>query len=389
MTEAEFVSLAERAALSFVTKLSLPSETAIFYHGDSDGCASAALMSAAIRTINGWFPGHVIAIGTEEFNFEKVSRYIQSSSVRDAIFLDISIHSRAQVFDRTIRALRSIAVIDDHTSDWNERRDNLLYLNPQQAIANLTRSIPASALLWYLTSNALGEKAAWVSLVGLINDGCEKAYPDVLEICQRRYSTIAKTHGTSRSDTNMTVAGFREITRRVNASLLTDRADSNIAYKALLESLLRDKPEELLDISSRIGGELFSSEKIISSEIEIAWSDFETRSRFDEKTKSIFFEVESKFRISSIVSTLISLKFLEYIIFVYQQLGDQCLIEVRRRRGGRVDLTEVLRACCAQIPCFAVGGHPGAAGASVAPAQLDRFRALFLSKIADVPIQNR
>ena len=79
----------------------------------------------------------------------------------------------------------------------------------------------------------------------------------------------------------------------------------------------------------------------------------------------ILLKIKSKFKISSIISTKLSMKNPHKTIIVLQESGKGKIFMSARRQDYKVSVNDLLERCTRNIKNSSAGGHIPAAGASV------------------------
>jgi hypothetical protein len=88
--------------------------TAVVYHGDVDGAIGAAYGRLALLAANQSIETPTHWVGTEEYDFGELRRWLGDLEVASAAFFDISLENSPAVIDDVLRAVENVIFVFDH-----------------------------------------------------------------------------------------------------------------------------------------------------------------------------------------------------------------------------------------------------------------------------------
>lgn len=287
-------------------------KTTIFFHGDADGCCSAALILTALKT-----PARLVPI-LEPSDLERKAR----RHFGNALFLDLG-----TVTGKIVRRFSNAMVIDHHIGP----RLPCVHINPT---LDGKRAYPVSYLVYRMFG---GPKR--IALAGCIGDWfLPKAF-------YKPGGTIEDAYYKS---------GPGRIARAIDSTcaLLGERGAT-----LCVRSLLR----------GHVSGEMWRCLEIVSDEVDRA---VECNLRTDGKLASLVFS--SRHRIKSQVAQLLKVRYKNKIIFVGQSVGGNRLKFSLRESRKYVNLNSAVRESLKGL-AGGGGGHFMAVGGWVVKKDFDDF----------------
>lgn len=351
-------------AATFLQSIGFSDRVGFFYHGDPDGSCSAALLSAALEK-KAVHPLTHYWVGTHEFSFSLLLDKVGQRQLDHLIFLDINLQSSSG----TLEALRSltdgrILIYDDHVLRTADIPPGITFLNPNILSPG---HVPCPASLFaYLVlagdqSAPVDITAASVAAIGLLADG---GFPD--------WRGSLPTGIPSKDD----LAHFARLISSYYLDVPTCSAPDpalELLRKVVLDKVpLSTVPQTDLNLR-----QLTESSRHVSSELRRNLDRYRRDpSAFSETiagTDLVFFEVASTSRIVSLAATQIRNGLRNTVVCSFQRFGELTMIELRSPRGCAIDLAQLLSRVFAKLPAINFGGHPRAAGASIATNDLGAF----------------
>jgi len=312
----------------------------IFYHSDTDGLCSAALMFAYL---------------TKELSIQDVKlQCLSIDEIQSVVVFSPSIFVDLPVLPQKIEnpQKQPILIIDHHMiSDKIIRDNNVFYINPRENDPEVYK--PASFVVFSLFEQYEAiKKRAFIAAVGIIGDRGDKND----EGCKNFVEKFDKDSVLKLSEV---ITGVVEINKKnfnfnaISSGLIKFLLEQNSAEDFLT------KPSEYLEQADEFQKNL--KKAICLSKIE----------KLNDVV--LFVQIDSKFCSSSIISNLMADKYSDNTIFVVsksqfknQRIKISC-------RSKLLDCNHLMRQIASQIPDSNGGGHERAAGLIIPVKYFQKF----------------
>jgi len=327
----------------------------VVFHRDADGTTSAALMLRC-------FPGEHLPVESPGIDNEVIES-IEKKDPELVVFLDLPV-------DRDIDDIREmekrfkILVIDHHIVENDINSDQTLFINP--CLQKKGVYLPAAYLV-YRVLEEIGKPVkglGWISAIGVIGDYGFKECEDLLDEVKKRKPEYLKGHP---RESRLGLAGD------LISHAITIAEDKGV--EKALHSLLKAKSFEEFETTK----ELVSWKGKVEKEVEKVVNSFEEEKESHPTKKAAFFEMKSKYSITSTVATILSEKNPDTILVIKRDVDDGYKVSFRNQ-SGRVDLNKLVNKTCKGIGTG--GGHMRAAGAFVT--DWETFKKRFLEALPKV-----
>lgn len=292
----------------------------IFFHDDTDGCCSAAIVLALLRQ-RGLKP----LLGTGEIDEETFNRFAKEK-LDAAIFLDYAVDQYPQWLKHWKG--KPVLVIDHHpvTNDLNKL--GFLYVNPRLKDAKVY--VSASQIVFPICKKAGLEGKDWLERVGGTGDRAIEGGSDE----KRATELVDAVKAVEHEDGLVSLAG-------VLAGL--ERLDRFIYSEKYMK--IHQKYEHELNIQL---------EKFRAVEMETI----------------IFFETRSNYSLTSSLANRLFEIYPDKTLIIYRCDNRWCKLSSRSRK---YDMDKILKEVTAAVGGKG-GGHPVAAGAKIPVGKFVTFR---------------
>ncbi|MFB6088184.1 MAG: DHHA1 domain-containing protein [Candidatus Aenigmatarchaeota archaeon] len=321
----------------------------IVFHGDGDGVTSAVQVSKYLENAG----KEVILVEPNDkagiyLSNELIERVKEAENI---VFVDLAIDQTGvpeKIHDE------NVLVIDHHTidEDLNER-ENFTHINPRFYNSNLY--LPAAYLCYRILNE---EKFLWIAGMGVVSDYGVKDCQDLMKELEERHPELVEK-GLTQEKSQESKIGFY--------SKLINSAKGVKGNKGLKEAynILHDC-EDHKDIMS---GRLIKYHEKFEGELKRLIDDFEKNATHYSKSNSYVYKIDSKYRISSTLSTVMSERKPGSIIFVLRE-NSSLQLNVRCQTD-RTDVSKLVKELVEGIGKG--GGHPNAAGGKIPESNKERF----------------
>jgi single-stranded DNA-specific DHH superfamily exonuclease len=326
----------------------------LFYHNDPDGIASATLI---LR----FFPDFQAIPRKGPIMDRAFVRDIVERSPDTVVFLDMPVDQEY----RKIKGIRkglpgvTIAVLDHHIFERDLNQIGILHINPRFRKKGIY--LP-SAWLVYRMLEKLGldvKGLVWIASIGIIGDYGITDARDVLEECRLEYPYLLRG--------NPMKSRLSDAAKTLSAAItLKGMKGADEALRSLRKC---DYFEDLMGIKK-----LKHWRKVVDEEIRELVRGFDKAK--ETRGVVIFYKIESRLNLGSVISTIISEKHPEDIIVIRKKSGEGWKVSVRNQ-SGQYNVGEIVKRAVKGLGSG--GGHEKAA-AGVVP-KWREFRKRFLEEV--------
>ena len=310
--------------------LSSVEECSLVYHGDSDGVCSAALIYKFLKN------KVKMASTNDSYGIHVTEHLIERlNDTKKTIIVDLA----ANQWD--YKKIKSGVLLIDHHStkkDLNKEK-NFIHANPR--IENPDAYIPASLLVYDLlrSIDKNMEKYAWIAGVGVIGD---KGDFERVETKEKFEDLEFISH---------IIESNKGVYRKKGIEK---------AYEVLKDA---ETPKDVLDSS------LIKAYHKFQKAVNDTILDFKYHSQYFEKKNAYIYKVYNKYKLTSVVATILSSREPDAAFFIYKR--DKVLSMSGRCQSARINLAKLMEKLTEGIGSG--GGHPPAAAASIPIENADKF----------------
>ena len=330
-------------------------KTVIVYDTDGDGIGAAVILSKTLKKLSGKYPKIVPRNhGLSLINDEMVKKVKGFDSV---IFLDMTVDEEPEYVLRLAKKAR-VMIIDHHQPRKNLNRKNVLHVNPVFWEKKIPSSQYCTSKITYdICSKLVDNDFDWLAGMGMINDKAENSWKVFLKKIYDKYDITPKS--------------FELVNDIITSSyMFSKNKNINTSYKACLES---GSPVDILEGKNVPSRKLKMFYNAVEKEIESTMKKWEKNVEIFEGKSLIILELDSKFSISSTISTKISFEKPHYTVLVSRKDGKFVSISLRRQ-DRKVDCGMLAKKLTKNLKNSSGGGHAPAAGIKIMKGDWKKLR---------------
>jgi len=346
----------------FLDRISAAETLALIYHGDADGCCSAALLHLTVEARLGKKPDFLHWIGTHDLSFTKTPGYLADTRPKHVIFVDLNIESQPSIIKKIECEVGSrILIYDDHVSQYKPHSSSVVYLNPRQFGA--VRPVPPCCIYALRVQRAFSSvDADWLAGVGLVGEGLAGNYP--------QFMNSLPNH-----------AALSKVARLINAGYLRDEQTGNEVLRMMLNATTDSGLSGILKREGKRVEKLYSIREAVDAEVDRSVTAFDKHARKQSFKGFGFYvyEVLSDYRILHFVASTIYRQRPNVVVLTHQLYDNKRVVEMRSSMES-MNLPTLLEKALDNVTYYNFGGHPAAAGASMPPESFP----IFLERLVDI-----
>lgn len=325
----------------------------ILFHIDTDGCTSGALMFKLLKRF-GKTP--VSSFPCTPTLPDNVIKRINDSLPDLIIFVDLSVDQHKDKILKLSEG-KKLIIIDHHQIQNDMNRSNIIHLNP---MFKSETYYPCAKFIYDLFDL---DAFDWMAAAGVVGDSGTPEWGDFIDEVMEKYGFKPK------GDSRKSLLG--KIDEMISAGrILRNSEGAMMSYEILCKS-------ENIDDFIEKASELEEWRSIVESEISKLEDNFD---QFKEVHDDLYyFDIRSKMNISSVMSTILGLKYKDKTIFLSKRKNNMMKIHLRRN-DGKVDLSSLAKKAISKFDHAAAGGHRNAAGGHVLAIDFEDFKENFLGE---------
>jgi single-stranded DNA-specific DHH superfamily exonuclease len=332
----------------FVKNLNKEDQIAVLYDTDSDGICSAVITIKSLKK-RGFEVERYIPCTHANFNSVRL-KALKEEGINKIIVLDFAGDQYKEEFVDEINIFDSVLIIDHHKIYADINSEKITFIKAQYLRKDLDGSdYCTSKMAFDLFSSIKNiDDLDWVAGIGLVTDLSDKHWQDFLKKVYKKYGL---SHSKLIDIGNVIDAGRQIAPPQVE--------------RALEVALEADNPEDILNSSfSKIA-------KKLQNEIEFWINKFEEKA--ENKGNIWLYEIDPSASIGSVISTILALKYPEYVILVSRHRNNGVSINARNHSAKRA-VNDLLEKAVKGFKGANAGGHRPAAGAFVRKKDYAEFK---------------
>lgn len=334
----------EQKALDFMSGITKEDKVVILAHNDLDGLISALITERAF--------GNAELIKFLDYTqIKSVKEEIIKINPSKIIFLDLNLHQSAEMI-KELEKISDILILDHHKSPTDFNSEKTVHLLTDQ-------KYPVSLISYLLFDK--DQKNDLLAAVATIGDYCFKENIDFISNVESKYHL--------KSSEDIWTSEIGKIVKMLGNSEVYFKDHLNDFYK-----LLKDfhQPADIKGFTQY--------SEIIDKEVERIIQDFLK----NRKTYSwgYFYNLESQFKISSNMVSMLSGKEKDKIFLFYGYQNNFIKVTTRRSDKG-FDCSNLLKEATKDIPGAISGGHIPAAGAYFDKEYFGKFKSSILKILGE------
>jgi single-stranded DNA-specific DHH superfamily exonuclease len=337
----EYLVGAKREFYDFINFITHRDKVAIVTHIDLDGLASGLFLEKILEAKN--IPVDYIDFITINSDMVKeVSIKLNAIGITKVFFCDLGIDSIDPDGFLDLKNEMDVFLIDHHplNVDFSDKRNIIK-----------TGTDDCSAMTIFDLGTGIFDMDSWRWL------NCAAIFSDYSYKKKENFDYLKSVYPELDLDNiSSSVPGINA--RKIASALIYYEYNKRYVYDLVKQRKL----EELNEIH-----------EIIEEEVNRLIEEFPLKKEYSEKQDLYFYELDSKFNVVSLVSTLIS-KMKPQSSFVFmQRWGDVVKFSARNQSNNR-DMGALMKACVAGFVDASGGGHAPAAAAKIKEGDLEEFK---------------
>ena len=345
--------------INTIKGISKKDKIAIFHDTDPDGITSGVLIKKACEKLG----LDVVFVNWLDRSDDSIDnntiKILKQKGVNYVFFCDLTIYQipgRIENYEK----LGKIIIFDHHPWEKDMNSDNVVFLLPnffQEGIVN-TRYCTAKLVYDFFSHLVNLSEYDWICAVGVIADFAFDAWPEYLDMCFQKYNDERKP--------NLFDTKLGKIAKLLSYGSSIGRDYINDGFKAVYNSKEPD------DVLSKIPEEF----KNVEQDILTIVGHYKNDAEIDSENEFIFYKINSKYGISSQVSSIISQKYEpKTLVIVCQQRENDSSVHISaRRQDWKIDCGKLMRESSEDIKDANGGGHIPAAGAGIPAKDFEKFK---------------
>jgi single-stranded DNA-specific DHH superfamily exonuclease len=323
-------------------------KTVIVFDTDGDGIGAAVILAKSMKRAFNTSPKAIPRDHSSSLlSKETMSKVYGKFDL--IVFLDMAVNENPMDVEK-LASKSKIVIIDHHNALNDLNNDNIAHLNS----AFWQKRIPShkyctSKIVYDLVSSFLDvSDLDWLAGLGILNDKAEKTWEDFLNevydknrMSQKQLETV----------NNMITSSYQ----------FSKSKDLMVSFYACIEAI---SPFDILNARTENAKKLKSYYDVIQGEIDSIIANWRENAEIDEKKKLIVIELNTKFSISSTISTIISFDNPHYTVMVARKSSSGISISLRRQ-DMKVDCSKLAKKITEGLENASGGGHVPAAGIKI------------------------
>lgn len=339
--EINYIKGSKKEFFQFVDLIAPFQKVAILSHTDLDGLSSAVFLEKILEAKN-IEVSYIDFLHIKADMVKEVSVTLKEKGIDKVFICDLGVDSIDFEGFRDLREEFDVFLIDHHPmshliTDW----ENIIKTDSRDC---------AAMTVFDLGEGLIDKKEfEWLNCAAIFSDYSHKEQKN-LEYIQSIYSEVTYENISS------SIPGLNA--RKCSSALIYYKNNLNYVY-GLIKSR---KLEEI--------GEAY---EIIEQEVERLIDDFSKNKIYDKSKKLYFYEIISKFSVTSYVVSLIS-KMSPDETFVFIARDDDYYKISARSTNGAMDVNDLMKRCTFGLEGASGGGHKVASGGVIQTKDLDEFK---------------
>lgn len=344
-----------KAAVDFLKEIKPTDGVVIIFNNDEDGICSCALITKVLDKIGCKKP-YII---NQPMPMDKnLIRRIQTTIPNKIIFLDLAVDQQQGII-KSVGNLCDILIIDHHQVYKNLTGKNIVHYNPRFEKRSIYQS--TSYVTYKICSKFMDmSEYLWIATIGMIGDYNLEDSKDLVDEAKKRY-------------------GIKD----VKDSVLS-RLSEMISASRATKTLSCEQMVFMFDKASFDGIEqmehydkMREAYEKISNEMMACLIDAEANA--ERIGKIVFYNIKSKYNISSVVSTKLSEKFHDKLLVTYER--NNSIIKVSaRNQTNKINAGNMLKMAVRGLKASG-GGHEAAGGAKILAVDWDKFKSNLIKEV--------
>lgn len=330
----------------FIESIKPSEKVLLIHHTDTDGYCSGAIFIAALKKLGKGENVDLVAASNDDL--EDLIKSEKINSYDKIIILDIDVPYLEGEFKKF---KGQILIVDHHSIRKDLNSDKIVYINPRFENEEIYQ--PVSYIAFKLLSSITDLKdKEWLAVLGTVGDF---AFDDCRDLLDKWVDVKAKD--------DLIKTRFWQVSKILYGAIIVNPEN-------VIEMLL--KYEDISELESDVI--LLAGYNKFEKELE------KIKKEFWENAEEIDNVIISKIdpslkRVSSVITTNVSLDHKDKIVILLERRGENFKISARFQ-SGKTHLGKLLENCCS----LSGGGHRNAAGGLIRVSDFEDFKRCVVSK---------
>ncbi|MBS3053956.1 MAG: DHH family phosphoesterase [Candidatus Aenigmarchaeota archaeon] len=339
-------------AVKFLKDVKKTDSVVVIFNNDADGISSCALIDVVLKE-----KGVKPYIISQPMPTEKnLIRKIQTTIPTKLIFLDLAMDQQETVIKK-LAGISEILIVDHHSIHSDLNNSGVVHYNPRFDGKDIYQSTTYIAYKMTSEINDM-KKHLWIAAVGMIGDYNLDYSADVVDEVRKAYPDVTGKKPL-----------YESFLGRIADMIASTRATNALSCEEMVA--IFEKAEAFESFKETPGSEkMIESYKTIENEMISIEQDFDKNA--ETHGNLMLYNLKTRYNLCSPVSTRFSEKFMDKMLVIYQTSTGKVHASARNQ-GKKFDVAAVMKKAAIGLKA-AAGGHPAAAGATVAEKDWAQFK---------------
>jgi nanoRNase/pAp phosphatase (c-di-AMP/oligoRNAs hydrolase) len=336
----EYLIGSKEEFLEFVDSINESDKIGILTHNDLDGIASAVFVEKILES-KGKKVEFLDFLAIKNNMVGEILPKLKGLNLTKIFLTDLAVDNIDLEGFNELRKEIDCFLIDHHPASENLEKVNVIKSDTPDC---------AALAVYSLGEEILDLKEwAWLVCAAIFSDFSYKKEEN-FEFLKKFYPEVTRE--------NLSYATPGMIARKISSALIYYLNDIKKVYDLVLEKNL---------------SELDEINEMVEEEINRCVEEFRANAEFFSEENLYFYNVNSKLKIVSVVTTLVSKQKPEFSFVFFQEDGDYVKISARNQSSSR-DMGELMKKGVAGLEDATGGGHAPASAARIRKEDLAKFK---------------
>ncbi len=350
----------------FFTSIKPTDNIALLHDTDPDGTTSGKIIVEALKQLGHSVKLLLINERKEHFISDEKIAAMKHHHINILITTDKTVDSGPDQIKK-IEQFASIVVFDHHIIEHDISSNKTIFLKPQLIFEGIPPDRYCSAKLSYdiLSRVTTLNHLDWICAVGVIGDMAYPAWPEFMDTIYKKYNIRKKPNPI---DTSLGM-----VTQLISFAEALGEAET--CFNLILKSNSIEQATKNLQ-----------QYNIVKQELEHYITNAEKNVEKYNNNQLIIYEINSKYKIKSMLSTALSQRLYPTKTLIIIQKIDHEMTISARRQDCKKNMNTLLKLALGQLQGNA-GGHAPASGASVSIKDYPEFKKRLIQHEHDTEIE--
>ncbi len=346
-----------KKAADFLERIKSTDGVVIIYNNDGDGICSCVMVSEYLKRTGKKKP-YIIS---QPMPMDKnIVQRVKTGIPDKIILLDLAADQQQGVL-KSLVGLSEVLVVDHHQVFKNMNSKRIVHYNPRIDDPRLYQS--TSYCIYKILSKVMDvSDLLWVAAVGMVADYNLNDSKDLVKEVEKRY-------------------GFDKPLYETRIGRLADMIAATSATKKLsfdqMVDVFQNATFEKFE-KTHNADNMIESGEVIKKEMDDLVEDAEAN--MERHGKVMFYNIKSKYNLSSPLSTRVSENYRDNLVVIYQKVGSRVKAS-SRNQSKNINAGKVIGKAAKEVGGSG-GGHDAAAGATISADQWEKFKEILI-KVAN------